>query len=264
MSVEINQLHFTYQNSNFGLQIPALSLDKGLTAIVGQNGAGKSTFFKLLMGLLPLQDGNISINGKGSHELTGRARLTEIGILFQNPDDQLFNATVKKEVTWSARQITRDRAQVDQIVESALTKVELLDKADENPFDLSLSDRKLLAFATLLATNPQTYLMDEPMIALDWHSQTIVLHILKQLADEGRQIIVSTHDMDLVAHSFPRVITFDHGAMVFDGTPTALFGSPAILAQAGLLPPRIMQLCALLGDTNVYLTTEDYVSKHQA
>lgn len=264
MSIEINKLHFAYPDSDFVLQLPTLKLEAGLTAIVGQNGAGKSTLFKLLMGLQPMQAGTITINGTNGEQLVGSARLHQIGMLFQNPDDQLFNATVAKEVAWSARQITKDQTEVDQIVQRTLAQVELQDLAAANPFDLSLSDRKLLAFATLLATNPQSYLLDEPMIALDWHSQAIVLRIVKELAQAGHQIIVSTHDMDLVAANFGRVITFDHGKMLFDGAPTDLFAAPTIMEQAGLLPPQIMQICAQLGDTGVYLTPDDYVNKHRA
>lgn len=263
MSIEVHQLKFHYQQNAFDLQLAQLDLSAGMTAVVGQNGAGKSTLFKLLMGLLPLQQGDITINGTTMNQLKGVNRLHEMGMLFQNPDDQLFNATVEWEVAWSVRQITQSHDEIKRVVTATLAQVGLMDKATENPFDLSLSDRKLLTFATLLAVNPRVYLLDEPMIALDWHSQTVVIQILRKLAQQGHQIIVSTHDMDLVATHFKRVVVFDQGKLAFDGSPRELFAQAGLLARIGLLPPRIMQICQQLGESQVYLNVADYVTQHR-
>lgn len=125
----------------------------------------------------------------GRYELKPQAKLKQIGVTFQDPDDQLFNATVQKEVAWGLSQIESDQLMIKKAVGQALIAVGLADKAAENPYDLSLSERKLLTFATVLAINPAIYLFDEPMMSLDWPSRKRMTNIFHQLVKSGHQVI---------------------------------------------------------------------------
>ena len=127
----------------------------------------------------------------------------------------------------------------------------------------SLSERKLLTFATVLAINPAIYLFDEPMMSLDWPSRKRMTNIFHQLVKSGHQVITITHDMDWVAAEFSTVHVMAHGQIAFSGTPSALFGNSGLVKRVGLLPPRIMTITSALGDHSVYLTPEDYCRKHK-
>ena len=134
--IEISGLRYTYPEHSFQVEIDRQFFDSPLTAIVGQNGAGKSTLLKLLIGLITPQEGTIMINGVSIDELKPQAKLKQIGVTFQDPDDQLFNATVQKEVAWGLSQIESDQLMIKKAVDQALIAVGLADKAAENPYDL--------------------------------------------------------------------------------------------------------------------------------
>lgn len=262
-AIQINGLHYQYPTSDFKLAIDQLSMTENLVAIAGQNGAGKSTLFKLLTGLVHPQAGEIQINHHNLASLTPEERLKTIGIVFQDPSAQLFNATVAKEVAWSLAQTGTDATTIADKVDQVLSMVGLTDMKDKNPFDLSMPEKKLLSIATVLAVDPQIYLFDEPMISLDWPSQQLVTRIMQQLAQENHQVIAITHDMDWLAATFAKVYALTDGKVSFEGTPEVLFGEADLAKETGLLPPRIMTIAKeVLGDSRVYLTPEDYWEKH--
>ncbi|MDM7493590.1 energy-coupling factor ABC transporter ATP-binding protein [Lentilactobacillus kefiri] len=261
--IELHHLQFSYPEKSFNLAVENQVFADSMAAIVGQNGAGKSTIFKLLTGLLKATTGTIKVNGTELGELKPADRLKTIGITFQNPDDQLFNATVKREVEWSFSQISSDKAINSQRADQVLEKVGLTEKAEENPYDLSLSERKLLTVATVLAVDPAVYLFDEPMMSLDWPSKQMLTDIFHELSADGHQVITITHDMDWVAAEFSSVAVMEHGRIKFTGAPRELFGDRDLVQRVGLLPPKIMALTQMLGDPKTYLSPEDYQVKHQ-
>ena len=157
-----------------------------------KNGAGKSTLFKLLTGLLTPQTGVIKIDGENFNDLKPVEKLLKVGITFQNPDDQLFNPTVQREVEWNVAQVIDDHDTITRRALAALKRVGLDDKTAESPYDLSLSERKLLSVATVLAVDPAIYLFDEPMMSLDWESRRKLTAIFHQLADSGHQVVTIT------------------------------------------------------------------------
>ena len=150
-TIELNHLTFTYPERSFSLDVEYKHFADPMVAIVGQNGAGKSTLFKLLTGLLTPQTGVIKIDGENFNDLKPVEKLLKVGITFQNPDDQLFNPTVQREVEWSVAQVMDDHDTITRRALAALKRVGLDDKAAESPYDLSLSERKLLSVATVLA-----------------------------------------------------------------------------------------------------------------
>ena len=246
-TIELSHLTFTYPERSFSLDVEDKHFADPMVAIVGQNGAGKSTLFKLLTGLLIPQTGVIKIDGEN----------------FQNPDDQLFNPTVQREVEWNVAQVMDDHDTITRRALAALKRVGLDDKTAESPYDLSLSERKLLSVATVLAVDPAIYLFDEPMMSLDWESRRKLTAIFHQLADSGHQVVTITHDMDWVAAEFESVYVMEHGKFGFAGSPRELFSNHELVQRVGLLPPRIMDIAESLGDSQTYLSVDDYCQKNR-
>ena len=197
-TIELNQLTFTYPERSFSLDVEDKHFADPMVAIVGQNGAGKSTLFKLLTGLLTPQTGVIKIDGENFNDLKPVEKLLKVGITFQNPDDQLFNPTVQREVEWSVAQVMDDHDTITRRALAALKRVGLDDKTAESPYDLSLSERKLLSVATVLAVDPAIYLFDEPMIGLDPHAIKELKNVFLELKQAGSSILVSTHMIDSI------------------------------------------------------------------
>lgn len=260
--IELRDLQFAYSGRPFNLVVKQQVFADPMTAIVGQNGAGKSTIFKLLTGLLEQDTGMIKVDGRDLAEFKPVDRLKMIGITFQNPDDQLFNATVKQEVEWSLSQVSDDHNANSQQADRVLARVGLQKNAAENPYDLSLSERKLLTIATVLAVNPTIYLFDEPMISLDWVSKQLLTHIFHELVAAGHQVITITHDMDFVASEFSSVCVVEKGRIQFNGSSRDLFGDRELVKRVGLLLPKTMELANMLGDSRVYLSPKDYCKQN--
>ena len=204
--IEINDLKFTYPGDNFGLKIKHLTFSEGMIAIIGQNGAGKSTLLRLLSGL-------------------------------NQPD-----STVKKEVEWGLRQMDKPETEVERITEEVLQEVGLADKMDENPYDLSLSERKLLSIATVVAVRPKILLFDEPMMSLDWPSRKKITAIFRYLADRGHVVITITHDMDWVLEEYEDVYAMAHGELVYSGKTSEFFESPSLVEEVGVLLPKATEV----------------------
>ena len=240
--IEINDLKFTYPGDNFGLKIKHLTFSEGMIAIIGQNGAGKSTLLRLLSGLNQPDSGEITVEGQNLNDYIGDKRLERIGLTFQDPNDQIFNATVKKEVEWGLRQMDKPETEVERITEEVLQEVGLADKMDENPYDLSLSERKLLSIATVVAVRPKILLFDEPMMSLDWPSRKKITAIFRYLADRGHVVITITHDMDWVLEEYEDVYAIAHGELVYSGKTSAFFESPSLVEEVGVLLPKATEV----------------------
>ena len=217
----------------------------------------------MLTGLLTPQTGVIKIDGENFNDLKPVEKLLKVGITFQNPDDQLFNPTVQREVEWSVAQVMDDHDTITRRALAALKRVGLDDKTAESPYDLSLSERKLLSVATVLAVDPAIYLFDEPMMSLDWESRRKLTAIFHELADSGHQVVTITHDMDWVAAEFESVYVMEHGKFGFAGSPRELFSNHELVQRVGLLPPRIMDIAESMGDSQTYLSVNDYCQKNR-
>ena len=261
--IELEDIGMVWDGKDYIKDFSYILLRNDRIGIVGPNGAGKSTLFKLLTGLLTPQTGVIKIDGENFNDLKPVEKLLKVGITFQNPDDQLFNPTVQREVEWSVAQVMDDHDTITRRALAALKRVGLDDKTAESPYDLSLSERKLLSVATVLAVDPAIYLFDEPMMSLDWESRRKLTAIFHELADSGHQVVTITHDMDWVAAEFESVYVMEHGKFGFAGSPRELFSDHELVQRVGLLPPRIMDIAESMGDSQTYLSVDDYCQKNR-
>ena len=252
----IEHLKFQYVENVPVLQDVNLTIDNRPTAIIGQNGAGKTTLVKLLKGLLKPVGGSIYYGGNDMAEKSVAMLAGEIGYVFQNPDDQIFKYHVIDEVMFGPQNIgmTKERAREQAV--AALKLVGLEQLADENPYDLELAERKLVAIASVLAMDTKVLILDEPTIAQDWKGRKIIQKMIRDLSSQGKTVIAILHDMDFVAESFERVIVMAHGKVLADGTKEEVFAQKEILAQARIDQPCLTKLCQQLGYKKLYFSLE--------
>ncbi len=259
--INIEKLHFSYTPDIEILKGIHLNLTKDTTAIIGQNGAGKSTFVKLLKGLLKPTAGSILYNGKDISEMTAAKLAKDIGMVFQNPNDQIFKNKVIDEVMFGPQNIgqTEDEARANAM--TALRKVGLEHQAEQNPYDLSLSERKMIAIASILAMDTKVVIFDEPTMGQDHFGKQKLKNIIAELKKEGKLIICILHDMDFAADVFERTIVFNQGSIELDGPTKEVFMHADILKKAFLEQPSIMKIAKHLGINESYLTEEELVEK---
>jgi energy-coupling factor transport system ATP-binding protein len=248
--IEIAGLVHVYPDGTRALDGVDLAIGPGETlAIVGQNGSGKSTLVRHLNGLLRPTEGTVRIDGR---DIAGQrvARLAAtVGLVFQDPDRQIFAGKVRTEVAFGPRNLGLRGAELDRRVAEALEVVGLAGAADENPYDLGYSRRKLLAIASVLAMRTPIVVLDEPTTGQDLRGVARVRAIVATLAAEGRTVVTISHDMRFVAETFRRVVVMRAGRIVLDGTPADVFAAASwnVLASTYLEPPLAARVGARLG-----------------
>jgi energy-coupling factor transport system ATP-binding protein len=257
--IEIRDLHFYYNAGDEILKGINLNFNSESTAIIGQNGAGKTTFVKLLKGLLKPVSGDVLINGVNTKDVTVAGLAGQIGLVFQNPNDQIFKNKVIDEVMFVPLNIGQNSNQAEKSAIEALNMVGLGSMQHENPYDLSLSERKLISIASIVAMDPDIIIFDEPTIAQDHEGKEKIKNIIKELSLKGKLVLAILHDMDFVAETFERTIVFAKGKVVLDGTTREVYSHKDMLEEAFLEPPHVTQLCQKLGVNETFLTVEEFI-----
>ena len=258
--IEIKNLHFSYTEEEEILKGINLVIDNKSTAIIGQNGAGKTTFVKLIKGLLKPTKGEILLNGKNITEMTAAQLAKHIGMVFQNPNDQIFKSTVLDEVMFGPMKVGMSKDEVKEKAEKALALVGMENKGSVNPYDLGLSERKLISIASIVAMDTEVIIFDEPTIAQDYGGKEAIKKIIRDLRSQGKIVMTIIHDMDFVAEAFERAIVFAKGNVLLDGDTRDVFSQKEILEIAYLEQPNVTKLCNELGYDEIFLTTEEFVN----
>ncbi|MBS4937593.1 MAG: energy-coupling factor ABC transporter ATP-binding protein [Lachnospiraceae bacterium] len=231
----IQGMDFSYVEDSPIFSDFSLSLDARSTAIVGENGAGKTTLVKLLKGLLSPQKGDILYGRENIKEKTVASLAKEVGYVFQNPDDQIFQSNVLQEVMFGPKNLGMKNA--EEMANEALEMVGLSHQAQANPYDLSLQERKMIAIASVIAMDPKVMILDEPTIAQDSVGKDRIANIIKVLRAKGKCVIAILHDMDFVLENFERVMVLFHGKILAEGEAEEVFCQDEILQQAKLEKP---------------------------
>lgn len=239
---QVKDLRFSYVKGREVLHGLNLALDHRPTAIIGQNGAGKTTLVRVLKGLLKPDSGEIRYQGENLETKTVAELASRVGYVFQNPDDQIFKYKVLEEVMFGPLNIGMSPQEAEASAHEALRMVGLDEKAGENPYDLELSDRKMVAIASVLAMNTDVIILDEPTIGQSWNGREKIREIMQAKAAEGKLVIAILHDMDFVANSFARVIAMAHGEILADGAPAEVFRNHPVLEKAALAVPPLYEL----------------------
>ena len=171
----------------------------------------------------------------------------KVGYVFQNPDDQIFKYNVLDEVMFGPLNIGMNPETAKEKALKALELMGLSGKEKENPYDLDLHERKMVAIASVLAMDTEVIILDEPTIAQDDTGKKRISSMIKQLSDSGKLVIAILHDMDFVAENFERVIVMAHGTVLADGVPEEVFAQDEVLKKARLQKPSMTQLLERLG-----------------
>ncbi len=248
--IVVDELAHRYPTGVEALRGVSLTIDAGESvAIVGQNGSGKTTLVKHLNGLLRPTGGRILIDGEDTSAVPVHTLAATIGFVFQNPDDQLFDRSVAREVSFGPRNLGRSTDEVARAVTDGLVAVGLEASRATNPYDLDLSLRKLVALASVLAMDPAALVLDEPTTGQDGPGVRRVGAIVDGWVAAGRTAVAITHDMEFAAEHFRRIVVMRGGLVVADGTPAEVFapGNRELLASAGLEPPPSARIGARLG-----------------
>jgi energy-coupling factor transport system ATP-binding protein len=216
-----------------------LALDSGVTALVGENGAGKTTLTKLLIGLLRPRSGSVTVAGLDVARMSVAAMARTVGYAFQNPDEQLFERTVKAEVSFGPRVLRKPPVEIERGVARALRLCGLEGKEDVHPHDLGLSERKWVAIASALAGEPPVVVLDEPTLGQDFPSRMRLRELVAELGAEGRLVLVVTHDMDFVGEACATTVILTHGVVRYAGPTARAFELDTIVREAGIQPPHV-------------------------
>lgn len=261
--IKINNVSFSYIPDVPVLKNINLSIDRRATAIIGQNGAGKTTLIKLLKGLLRPDSGSIEILGEDISGKTAAQLAKTVGLVFQNPNDQIFKHNVFEEVMFGPVNIKMDKSEAGERTMRALEIVGLEKKRDMNPQDLSLSEKKLLCIASVIAMDTEIIILDEPTIAQDSYGKDKIKEIIRRLKDRNKLVMTIIHDMDFVADCFERTIVMNKGEILLGGGTKAVFSKKSILEEAHVEQPHIAQLSAGVGMRELCLTAEEFVATYK-
>ncbi len=233
-ALKVENLRFSYPDGHPALNGVSLQMEPGeKIALVGPNGAGKSTLMLHLNGIL-MGHGQVLVAGVPVSRETLPSIRAMVGLVFQNPDDQLFSPTVFEDVAFGPLHMGYPEVEVRQRVERALSMVGMQAYTNRLSHHLSIGEKKRIAIATVLSMDPQLLVLDEPSAGLDPRARRKLIHLLRDLPCT---MLVSTHDMAMVAELFPRMIIVDHGLVVADGPTAKLMEDAALLEAHGLEKP---------------------------
>ncbi|AEG61057.1 energy-coupling factor ABC transporter ATP-binding protein [Desulforamulus ruminis] len=249
--IDIKELAHSYESGQPALKGINLNIRQGeMVALVGQNGAGKTTLVKHLIGLLRPQTGQVTVAGRDVSTARISELSREVGFVFQNPDHQIFNDTVKKEVAFGLVNQGLPESEINRRVLAALREVGLEQQAEAYPQSLSRGQRQRVALASVLALQTPIIVLDEPTTGQDYQERLQIMELIRNLNRAGHTILFITHDMSLVAGFAQRVVVLCQGRILLEGPTREVLSRQEQLAQTLLEPPQIMMLASRLAALN--------------
>ena len=258
--LEVQNLKYSYNNDYQALKCVSLKIDDGdMVALLGKNGAGKSTLFLHLNGIYEPDEGKVFIDGEElKYDKKSLLKFRQkVGIVFQNPDDQIFAPTVEEDVAFGPLNLGLPMEEVQDRVEEALARVGMSGTEKIAPHHLSGGQKKRVAIAGILAMKPEIMVLDEPTAGLDPQGVENLVKLLKELNDEGITIVISTHEVDLVPDYANKVFVLVDGELIAEGTPKKIFAQPEVLERAHLKIPIVTDLFQQL-ETEGFDMENDY------
>ena len=262
MPIKLEGLSHTYQGGS-PFQSTALHdvnlviEDHDLLALIGHTGSGKSTLAQHLNGLLQPTSGRVLLDGQDINEKSSdkRALRFAVGLVFQYPEHQLFEETVRKDIGFGPRNMGLGEAEVDARVREAMDKIGLPydEIAEKSPFELSGGQMRRVALAGVLAMRPRILVLDEPTAGLDPRARDFLLNDVRRLHAEGTSVVMISHSMDDVARLATRVAVLEKGRLVMEGSPGEIFARVDRLSGMGLDVPQASRLRYLLAESGIEL-----------
>lgn len=266
--LEAQDLQYTYADGTLALKGVSLGIKRGqATAVLGGNGAGKSTLFLAFNGILKPSAGRILFNGKPldySHKGLKELRRS-VGIVFQDPDNQLFSASVYQDISFGAVNMKLPEEEVRRRVDTAMVRTGISHLKDKPTHCLSFGQKKRVAIAGVLAMEPEVLVLDEPTAGLDPMGVSEIMKLLKETQRElDISVVISTHDIDIVPLYCDFAYVMNEGKIILGGTPKEVFAEKEAIRNVNLRLPRIGHLMEILKDKDDFEFTETAVTISEA
>ncbi|SFG75529.1 cobalt/nickel transport system ATP-binding protein [Desulfotomaculum arcticum] len=240
--IKVKDLFFTYSDGTRALNGVSFAIEEGSrVAMLGPNGAGKSTLLLHLNGLHLPQQGSVSVRGREIGKKTEKWVRTAVGMVFQDPDNQVFSSTVWEDVSFGPINMGLNSAEINNRVSKALHAVGMYEYKEKPPYHLSYGQKKRVAIAGILAMEPGVIVLDEPMAYLDPSGKEQVVNILDDLHQRGITIIIATHDVDLAAEWADHIIIVKDGRVLANGG-SELLTQKKIVEEASLTYPLVSRI----------------------
>jgi cobalt transport protein ATP-binding subunit len=241
--VSVEDVKFSYPAGVSALKGVSLEIRKGeKVAILGPNGSGKSTLILLIAGLLNPTKGKIKVFGQPTTSKDFPKLRSRIGLVFQDPDDQLFTPTVREDVEYGPKNLGLPAKVISERCDHILEDIDISHLKDRPPHRLSFGEKKKVSLATALILRPELLILDEPTANLDLLSRRALIDLLNELNAEGTTIVISTHDVEALPELADRVIVVSHGSLLGRGEMHEVLQDAALLESAGLELPSIARL----------------------
>ncbi|BAF59835.1 MAG: ATP-binding cassette domain-containing protein [Pelotomaculum sp.] len=240
--IEVEDLFFTYRDGTQALKGISLSIPEGSrTALLGPNGAGKSTLLLHLNGIYLAQKGKVRVMGQEVTARNCKWVRSMVGLVFQDPDDQVFSSTVWEDVTFGPVNMRLTADEVERRAGEALAAVNMEKFRDKAPYHLSYGQKKRVAIAGVLAMNPRVIILDEPAAYLDPRGKDTLMEILWRLSNNGTTVVIATHDVDLAAEWAQQILVIKDGRTLAQGD-VSILADEKIAGEAGLRFPVVTQI----------------------
>jgi len=245
--IEVKDISFTYPSGVQALRDVSITIHRGeFVAVMGENGAGKTTLVKHFNGLFKPSEGQVVVDGVDVSKVSVASLARKVGLVFQNPDDQLFSENVEEEIRFALRNFGFDKGIIEKRVNWALNLLDIDRYRKSSPFILSGGERKRVALASVLAWDPEVVILDEPTIGQDYAQKERLRHFLMQLRIQGKTTIIVTHDVEFVADCQPRIVLMADGEIIADGSTPKIMTDMDALKRASVSPPEITKVFSKL------------------
>ncbi len=260
MKIELKELRHVYPTGDEALKGINLVIEGTQpVAIIGQNGAGKTTVVKHFNGILRPTSGELLMNDENISNKTTAQCSKMVGYVFQNPDDQLFLESVRKEFEFGPRQIGMSENEMKERVKIVSEMVGLQEKLEMHPFDLTSTEKKFCTIGAIIMMNPSVLIFDEPTCGQDVEGNKRLRNIIKELQAEGKLCITISHDMKFVVDNFKRVIVMCKGQVLLDGDAEYVFSQVETIKKSFVTPPPITRVAQKAGLEKTVFSTEAFM-----
>ncbi|MTI81140.1 MAG: ATP-binding cassette domain-containing protein [Firmicutes bacterium] len=254
--ISFENITYKYEDGTIALKDIILSIEHGKKiALIGNNGAGKSTLFLLLNGILKPTSGHIKYKGKKLSYTRKQIKhlRQQVGIVFQNPDTQLFSSSVYEDIRYGPKNLGLSSEKLKKTVHEAMILTETEYLKDKPPHFLSIGQKKRVTIAGIIAMNPELLVLDEPTAGLDPYYSEKVMLLLDNIHNKNRTVLISTHNVNLAYEWADEVFILDNGKIIEQGSPIEVFNNLEAIKQSHLERPWIMDICQ-----NLNLLEKDY------
>jgi len=246
--IVFDKVSFNYGDKGFEIKDLSVEIGRGeFIGVIGHSGAGKTTFAKLAVGLLKPISGRVLVDGMDTKTTPVSDLARKVGFVHQNPELMIFSSTILDEVGFALRNLGYPEIRIKDAVGRVLESVDLIKPLNFPPHALSFGEKHRLAIASVLVMEPDVLILDEPTTGLDYGRCLQLFRVLENLHRNGKSVVVITHDLDLLGMFAKRIIVFEKGKIIRDGSTEEVLTDISFLEEKGFIPTQLQRLANMLG-----------------